>query len=479
MIEILNNIKPFILVVYYLIVSILIFQIIIDNKKPEKSFAYIFLLLLFPVGGIFLYFLLGVHYQKNKFYSRKRLYNTAILGIKNKRIKPKKNPQLIQQLKLPNLFYQNEEVNFTANNEIQFLLNGEEKFPVLLNALQNAKKHIHFDYYIFNDEDVIGQKIINILCKKAQQGVKVRIIYDDVGSSFSKKSIQKLQQNNIEVYAYLPVFFSKLAHKANYRNHRKIVVIDSAIGFIGGINVSDKYINPNTLNLYWRDTHMLFKGEAVKDLQFIFISDWYFVSKKEISVQELLPSQLLTPVRPTPMCILGSEYGASNQSIMEAFFSMITNANKEILITTPYFLPNESIFNALKITSKSGVKIKLIIPKHTDIKTAFYASQTYLKELLECGVEVYYYTKGMIHAKTMVIDNYICTIGSTNFDYRSFNLNAEVNAFIVDKIAATELKAQFEEDLKNTYLLNIAELKARKWYVKLTCSIARLFAPVL
>ncbi len=476
MIEILNNIKPFVLIAYYLIVSVLIFQIIIDNKKPEKSFAYIFLLLLFPVGGIFLYFLLGVHYQKNKYYSRKRLYSSTLLDKK----KVKKDPKLLlPPHKLPNLFYRNEEVSFTTENEIQFLVNGEEKFPELIKALQNAKKHIHIGYYIFNDTDVIGQKIINILYKKATEGVKIRIIYDDVGSSFSKKSIQKLQAHNIEIFPYLPVFFSKLAHKANYRNHRKIVIIDNEIGFVGGINISDKYINPNKFNLYWRDSHMLFKGEAVKDLQFIFISDWYFVSKKEISIHELQSTNTFTPTKPTPMCILSGEYGASNESIMEAFFSMITNANKEILITTPYFLPNESIFNALKITSKSGVKIKLIIPKHTDIKTAYFASQTYLKELLECGVEVYYYTKGMIHAKTMVIDGYICTIGSANFDYRSFNLNAEVNAFIVDKEAGAELKAQFNEDLKNTYLLKMTELKARKWYVKLTCSIARLFAPVL
>ena len=310
-------------------------------------------------------------------------------------------------------------------------------------------------------------------------GVPVKIIYDDVGSSISRNGLNKLNSAGVEAFPYMPVLFSRLAHKANYRNHRKIAVIDNETGFLGGINIKDKYINPNKQSLYWRDTHIMIKGEAVIDLQYLFISDWYFVSGQKIDLNEVRYENKHQISNHVPTSILGSDYGKSNRTIMEAFFGMITNAREEILITTPYFIPDESIFNALKITSKSGVKIKLIIPEKTDIRTAFYASQTYLKELLLSGVEVYFYTKGMMHSKTMIIDSLISTVGSTNMDQRSFSLNAEVNAFIHDKAFAAKLKSNFEEDLKDCYKLQLQDLKNRPWYVKVLSSIARLIAPLL
>ncbi|MDH3322066.1 MAG: cardiolipin synthase [Flavobacteriaceae bacterium] len=475
----LNQLKPFVLISYYVFVSVLIFLIILDNKKPEKSFAYIFLILLFPVGGALIYFLLGVQYHKKKLFTKKRYFNNVYLNTlkENKSVLPE-NLKIDSNIKLPTLFYNIEQVKFTLKNDIQLLINGEEKFPILIEELKKAKKNIYLDYYIFND-DQIGTKIIALLCEKAMTGIEVKIIYDDVGSSISRKNIEKLKKNKVQIFPYMPVMFSRLAHKANYRNHRKMVIIDNKVGFLGGINISDKYINPNKDQLFWRDTHLLIKGEAVMDLQYIFISDWYFVSGQKIKVSDVLYQENSGIKSNIATCVLSSDYGSNSQSIMEAFFGMITSAREEILITTPYFLPNETILNALKITAKSGVHIKIMIPKKPDIKTAFYASQTYLKSLLESGVEVYYYTKGMMHAKTMIIDNYICTVGSTNMDHRSFNLNAEVNAFIIDKTIASQLKLIFENDLKNAYKLDTNELNNRKWYNKVTCSVARLFAPVL
>jgi cardiolipin synthase len=473
------NLKPFVLIGYYVFVTFLILFIILENKKPEKSFAYIFLILLFPVGGVIIYFLFGAQYQKKKMFTKKKIFNSAYLKNLNQN-----NKQQIEKLKigsntkLPTLFYNIEQVQFTLKNSIKLLINGEEKFPVLFEELKQAKKSIHIEYYIFNDDN-IGTKLIELLCKKSLEGVSVKLIYDDVGSSISKKNIKKLKSNEVEVYPYMPVIFSGLAHKANYRNHRKIVVIDNEVGFLGGINVSDKYINPNSIDLFWRDTHIQLIGQAVNDLQYIFICDWYFVSGKKIKIKENFydnPEKIKSNIATS---ILGSDFGINNQNIMEAFFGMITNARKEILITTPYFLPNESILNALKITAKSGVRIKIIIPKRPDIRTAFYASQTYLKSLLQSGVEIYYYTKGMMHAKTMIVDNYLSSVGSANMDHRSFNLNAEVNAFIIDDKIANELSAQFNKDLEFSYKLQIEELNNRKWYVKIISSIARLIAPVL
>ena len=477
--EYIETIRPFALIAYYIFISFIIVIVILDNKRPEKSFAYIFLILLIPVAGVIIYLLFGAQYQKKKMLTKKRYFDKVYLDqiSEANKVAPKRNPASSYG-KLPTLFFNIEQVNFTNNNNIEVLYNGEEKFPKLIQELKKAQTSIHLDYYIIRDDD-IGTQIFEILCQKASAGIPVRIIYDDVGSSISRNGLNKLKSSGVEVFPYMPVLFSRFAHKANYRNHRKIAVIDNETGFLGGINIKDKYINPNKQGLYWRDTHIMIKGEAVIDLQYLFISDWYFVSGQKIDLNEVRYENKYQISNHVPTSILGSDYGKSNQTIMEAFFGMITSAREEILITTPYFIPDESIFNALKITSKSGVKIKLIIPEKTDIRTAFYASQTYLKELLLSGVEVYFYTKGMMHSKTMIIDSLISTVGSTNMDQRSFSLNAEVNAFIHDKTFAEKLKSNFEEDLKDCYKLQLEDLKNRPWYVKVLSSIARLVAPLL
>lgn len=474
-----DTIRPFALIAYYIFISFVILTIILDNKKPEKSFAFIFLILLVPIGGVIIYLLFGAQYQKKKLLTKKRYFDKVYLNqiSEANKITPSDDSH-VHQGKLPTLFYNIEQVQFTKNNRIKVLNNGEEKFPVLFQELKKATLSIHLDYYIIKD-DHIGSALFDILIQKALSGVKVKVIYDDVGSAISKAGLKKLTEAGVQVFPYMPVLFSRLAHKANYRNHRKIVVIDNETGFLGGINIKDKYINPNDINLYWRDTHIMIQGEAVIDLQYLFISDWYFVSGQKIDLSEVRYKNSFKIESDIPTSVLGSDYGKNNQTIMEAFFGMITSATKEILITTPYFIPDDAIFNALKITSKSGVTIKLIIPEKPDIKTAFYASQTYLKDLIRSGIEVYYYTKGMMHSKTMIVDRLISTVGSTNMDQRSFSLNAEVNVFVRDEVLAQKLKFHFDEDLKDCHKLQLQDLRNRPWYLKVLCSIARLIAPIL
>jgi len=477
--EFIETIKPFTLIAYYIFVSFVVLLIILDNKKPEKAFAFIFLILSFPIAGIVIYLLFGAQYQKKKLFTKKRYFDDVYLNKINEEQKEYADTLVDNSFaKLPTLFYNIEQVNFTLNNQITLLNNGEGKFPVFMQELERAKESIHLDYYIIR-ESKIAQRVIDILCQKASEGVKVRVIYDDVGSSLSRSTRARMRESGVSSYPYMPVLFSRLAHKANYRNHRKIAVMDNEVGFVGGININDKYINPNKSELYWRDTHILIKGEAVIDLQYLFISDWYFVSGQKIDLDEVRYRNLSKIRGTVPTSILGSDYGRNNQTIKEAFFRMITSAQEEVLITTPYFVPDDSILNALKITAKSGVKVSLLLPEKPDSRTAYYASQTYFKDLLKSGVEINYYTRGMMHSKTMIIDGAISTVGSTNMDQRSFNLNAEVNAFMLSETIAQELKSNFMNDLKDSYPLTLEMLRRRKWYVKVICSIARLLAPIL
>ena len=360
--EFLETIRPFTLIAYYIFVTFVVVLIILDNKKPEKSFAFIFLILLVPVGGLVIYLLFGAQYQKKKLFTKKRYFEKVYLNKINDGFHSGSGVLADQTYsKLPTLFYNIEQVNFTLNNVVTLLNNGEQKFPVLLDHIAKAKRSIHLEYYIIKESEIATQ-LMDMLCDKAIEGIKVRLIYDDVGSSLSRTSIRRLKESGVECYPYMPVLFSQLAHKANYRNHRKIAVIDNEIGFVGGINVNDKYINPSKTGLYWRDTHIMIKGEAVIDLQYLFISDWYFVSGQKVDLKEVHYRNINSVEKQIPTSILGSDYGKNNHTIMEAFFGMITSARKEVLITTPYFVPDESILNALKIAAKSGVKVILLLP---------------------------------------------------------------------------------------------------------------------
>lgn len=477
--EFLETIRPFTLIAYYIFVTLVVMLIILDNKKPEKSFAYIFLILLVPVGGLIVYLLFGAQYQKKKLFTKKRYFEKVYLNKAKEEFRT--NSEVLSDQaysNLPTLFHNIEKVNFTLENSITLLNNGEQKFPALVEQITLARKSIHLEYYIIKESEIATQ-IMDLLCEKANEGVKVRLIFDDVGSSLSRASLRRLKESGVECYPYMPVLFSRLAYKANYRNHRKIAVIDNEVGFVGGININDKYINPNKIGLYWRDSHVMIKGEAVIDLQYLFISDWYFVSGQKIDLKEVHYLHRTETEKQTATSILGSDYGKNNQTIMEAFFGMITRAQKEVLITTPYFVPDESILNALKISAKSGVNVILLLPEKPDNKTAFYAAQTYFKDLLFSGVNIHYYTRGMMHSKTMIVDSSISTVGSTNMDQRSFSLNAEVNAFFLDEDFSKVLRSHFMNDLKDSYKLTFEMLAGRKWHTKAICSIARLLAPIL
>ena len=476
--EYLAHIKPFVIITYYIFISLLTVSIILENKKPEKVYAYIFLIFLFPVVGALLYFLFGAHYQKKKLYTKFRNYRNNFIQdlIKDKNIERVLITSIQNNIKLPRLLYNLDHAVFTINNEVEILFNGEEKFPQLIEELKKARKKIYLEYYIFNSDD-IGNRIIDILIEKAREGLEVKLIYDAVGSSVSRKAVRKLKKNNVKVHVYMPVFFSRVAHKANYRNHRKIVIIDDLVGFMGGINVADNYINPNKNNLFWRDTHIMIKGEAVYDLQLIFISDWFFVCGEKLEPNKNI--DISTVQTHIPSAVLSSDSGTSDEIILKAFIGMISMAKKEILITTPYFIPTESILSILKIAAKSGVEIKILLPEKPDLRTAYYASYTYLIDMLKTGVKIYFYTKGMMHAKPMMVDDDICTIGSANMDYRSFSLNAEANTFIINELVTGKLKDQFYKDLEDAAEVSLDDLLSWPWYKKVASSFARLMAPIL
>jgi len=478
-----NNIWTIIIIVNYILAISAAFIILFKNINPSKTMTYIIVLLVFPFLGILVYYLFGQEYRKSKLFNRKDVLNKSVIKQINHELelsyfeKKEIDKALDEKLKLVKLLYTNESSPLTLQNKVEILKNGDDKFKSLIHDLKQATNHIHLEYYIFLD-DVIGNEVIDILCEKAKNGVEVRVSIDDVGSKLSRSVKQKLKNSGVELFPFMPVFFSRFTGNLNYRNHRKLAIIDGLIGYIGGINIADNYLNNNHSETFWRDTHLKIQGEAVTQLQIHFFMTWNFVSNSSIKItKNYFPESKVTTKTPVQIAASGPDTDWAN--IMEVIFTAIMTANKYVYITTPYFIPNDEIISAMQVVSKSGVEVKLLIPKASDSWTAKHATNSYLQDLLEAGVQVYRYKKGFIHAKTIVVDGIFSSIGTSNMDYRSFNINFEINAFIYQESVSKTLVAQFQEDIKNSEEVSLNTWIKRNSFTKLKESFCRLFSPLL
>ncbi|MEP5253875.1 MAG: cardiolipin synthase [Winogradskyella arenosi] len=477
-----NHIWQVLIILNYTIALSAVVTILLKKLNPTKALSYIIGLLALPFLGLIVYYLFGQEYRKTKIFSRKNVLNQSVikkiqdqLELDTKTIN-EVDELLEQKSKLIPLLYNSEKSKLTINNEVKLIKNGDDKFQYLFKDIKDASDHIHLEYFIIKD-DQIGTELLNLLCDKARDGVEVRIVIDDVGSSISSKMKRQLKECGIEMHPFMPVLFSKFTGQMNYRDHRKIIVIDGKIGYVGGVNISDTYVNANN-DRYWRDTHMRLVGEAVKPLQILFFTTWDFVSGDALEISKnYFPDHNCKANVPLQIAASGPDTDWSN--IMEAIFVAITNAEDYVYITTPYFIPNPEILTALQVIARSNIEVKLIVPQKSDSWIAEYATNSYLEMLLEAGVEVYHYTKGFVHAKTMVVDGVFSTIGTTNMDYRSFNINFEVNALIYNKAISDDLTSLFKSDLKDCEKLELASWKKRSKRTKVVEATARLMAPLL
>ena len=348
--------------------------------------------------------------------------------------------------------------------------------------MQAAQHHIHLEYYIYED-DHIGQLLADTMIQKAQEGVTVRFIYDDFGSSgIRKKLVKRLRAGGVQAHPFSRITFVALANRLNYRNHRKIIVIDGHTAFVGGINVSDKYINKaGQQQQYWRDTHLKLIGAGAAYLQYLFLCDWNFCAAAQLQPNaEFFPPTQTLPTKGNKIIqIAASGPDSDNPTILYSLLQSIGLATRELLITTPYFIPGESLLDALIIAAMSGVRVKLLVPGQSDSLVVSAASRSYYADLLHAGVEIYQYQKGFIHAKTMVIDRKVAIVGTANMDQRSFDLNFEVNAVIYDSEFATQLSEVFNQDLAHAQRIDPALWAQRSLSARFLEQTLRLISPIL
>jgi cardiolipin synthase A/B len=475
----------FVLNVIYLGTAILVaISVVLDNRNPTKTISWIVVLFVLPIIGLILYLLVGKNYRKEKIFSRKGLEDferirdfseNQIIELQDKA--NLENEKILSKLPVINLLLRNSKALLTTRNRVEILNNGKKTFGSIITELNKAKDHIHLEFYIIED-DTIGNRIREILIAKASEGIKIRMIYDDVGCwPLGKKFLQSLEMAGVELYPFMPVHFPFLANRINYRNHRKIIVVDGRVGFVGGVNVADRYIYGNEDIPFWRDTHMKIEGEAVNSLQVVFLTDWFFVSDQVINDRNYFPKSRIQNTQLVQITASGPD--SDWASIMQAYFYAISTATEYIFITVPYFIPNESILTALKTVSMSGVDVRIIIPGKADSFLAFNGTMSYVEELLEAGIRIFNYQKGFIHSKLLIVDDVFASVGTANMDIRSFDNNFEVNALIYDEKLCIELKDSFLDDLSDCLEIELEMHRNRNLKRKFIESFSRIFSPLL
>lgn len=483
-------------IIYLLIVIFVCLRIVYDTRSTTKTLAYLLFAVFVPVFGILFYFFFGINYRNKKMYSKKLFENTGMARKLREELYQyskqtfNENDAAVQNNKELAYMLVNDTMSpLTSGNTVKILLNGENKFPEVISALQEAKHHIHIEYYIYEDDE-IGTAIGDLLIKKAQEGVAVRFIYDDFGSrSIRRKFVSQLRDSGVKAFPFFKISFIPFANRINYRNHRKIIVIDGRTAFVGGINISDRYINKtgDTKNIFWRDTHLRIDGPGIQYLQFLFLCDWNFCANKKLEADEKFFPRKRNFYSASDQSedadkivqIAASGPDSDTPTILFSLLQAINLATKEVLITTPYFIPGESLLDALIIASLSGISVKLLVPGKSDSILVDGAASSYYDDLLKAGVEIYQYRKGFIHAKTVVADSKIAIVGTANMDFRSFDLNFEVNAIVYDAGIATELRSIFFDDLNDAEKINPGLWYNRSRMKQLWQKTARLVSPLL
>jgi len=465
------------LLLYSIIALVAIIIVIMDNRQPAKTLAWVLVLSFMPIVGIILYFFFGQNIRKERIVSQKsldELTKRAMLEFVEQR-----NLQIPPAYKnIINLFINQDWALPFKDNEAEIYTSGYEFFPALLAEIGRAKHHIHIDTFIIED-DALGRLIADALIDKAHEGVQVRLIYDDVGCwNVQNSFFERMREEGIEVHPFMPVKFPAFTSKANYRNHRKVCVIDGTVGFIGGMNLALRYVK-GTGTQAWRDTHMKLRGTAVYGLQRAFLMDWYFVDRTLITSRDYYPPHQVVANECLAQVVTSNPTDAW-PSIEQGYLGLLTNARRHIYMETPYFLPTEPILFAMRMAALSGVDVRLMIPYRNDSKLVAWASISYVQQIVNAGVKVELYKDGFNHSKLLICDDEVCTCGSANLDFRSFEHDFESNVFFYDKSMTLRLKQVFETDER--HCVSFSEWKSKiksSFWQRLFASVVRMLAPLL
>lgn len=471
-------------ILYLAIVLVLVFLLLLTGIRPTRTIGWVLVILLIPIGGILLYLMFGVNRRRYKFYRRRKTREMAEYQERVSRFYREFEeetttypPEVKQHRRLSKLIIQNSSFLPQAGNKVRLLRDGPAAFEAMFEALERARQFIHFQFYIFEEGQLAG-RFMDIFERKVKEGVEVRMIYDGVGSrKLSRRFLRRLEDIGVMAYPFMPLRFGWLTTTLNYRNHRKIIVVDGEEGFTGGINIADKYLRGDRLGM-WHDMHLYLQGPVVNSLQAIFALDWHFVSGRE----DLL-SQAYTfrqePRGQSSVQLVSGGPDSDFPALRQHFFSLINQARDYVYITNPYIIPGEPLLEALQSCALSGVDVRILTPVRSDNPIVKWGIRSYFQTLLDAGVQIYLYPHGFLHSKIIVADDSVASIGTANLDIRSFEQNFEVNAVIYDSGIARELKSLFQKECWISNQLNPASYAERPWTERLKEGAAKVFSPIL
>ncbi|MFS0878886.1 cardiolipin synthase [Metabacillus niabensis] len=473
-------------IIIFLNIAFAIIVIFRERKDATASWAWLLVLFFIPLLGFLLYLLFGQNLSRYHLFQWEDRKKLGIETLLNRQVEQIRNDTFEYQNDTERAYKQliymhliNNDAVLTKHNLIDIFTDGKDKFEQLMTDIENAQDHIHLQYYILHNDE-LGKRLIELLTKKAKQGVKVRVLYDDLGSRGLRKSFfAELLAAEGEVERFFPSKLRWINLRLNYRNHRKLVIIDGQIGYVGGFNVGDEYLGLDPKFGYWRDTHLRIQGPAVFAIQTRFILDWnQATNKKKVPyIPNHFPNQRVTGN--SSLQIVTSGPDSDWEQIKNGYIKMISTAKKTICIQTPYFIPDASLLDALKIACLSGVDVKIMIPNKPDHPFVYWATMSYIGEMLNSGAKVYIYDNGFIHAKTIIVDHEISSVGTANIDMRSFKLNFEVNAFVYDSSIAMELYEHFLQDIEVSKELTLGAYHHRSKTIRFKESVSRLLSPIL
>ena len=479
------NFSFYILLLYIVQFIVAITIIFLERKSPSSTIAWVMIIFILPVAGMVLYFLFSQNYTRRKLFKltdrEKEFVENPLLDQVAKMkdgVFEYSKPEEETWKSLISLNQAFGKSYLTQDNNVEILNNGISMFDFLLNDIKYAKESIHIEYFIVKNDDT-GKKLLRALIDAAKRGVQVRFLVDALGTSkLDRNLVKEFEKFGGRIAYFFSPKYIKINLRFNYRNHRKIVVIDGRIGYAGGFNIGNEYLGKKKKFGHWRDTHIRMKGQAVSDIDARFILDWRMTSKEKLGLEQAY-YDFAVPVGNTSMQIVSSGPDTDNQEIKHAYLKMINSAKKNICIQTPYFVPDQSIFTAIQTAALSGVDVKIMIPSIRDHIFVYWATYYYCGLLLKAGVKIYIYDAGFLHAKTISADGEVCSIGSANFDIRSFRLNFETNAFIYDCKVTAEMDKYYQEDLEQCRELTAEIYKKRSWTIKLREGIAKLLSDIL
>lgn len=469
-----------ILIIAY-IVSILsaISLIFIERKEPNTTWAWLLILFVLPGVGFIIYLIFGQNLSRQKIFREKKVVDEKKSKVLMEKFKEEKEKGASSDfMELVRMNYTHSGALYTEGNSLTTFINGEKKFDALINDIRDAKEFIHIEYYIFR-MDNLGRTLIDELSKKVKDGVEVRFVVDAMGSkSIRNKDIKYIRSLGIKFHIFFPGILPLINIRLNFRNHRKIVVIDGEVGYVGGFNVGDEYVNKGDQFDYWRDTHIRIKGKAVNELNKRFILDWDYASEGELKNYDKY-FKLQEDSGNIGIQIISSGPDHKEEYIKNAYMKIINNAKESVYIQTPYLVPDEPMKEALKIAALSGIDVRIMVPDKPDHFFMKWILSANMGDLMEWGVKFYTYQKGFIHSKTIVSDGKVCSIGTANLDIRSFQLNFEINAIIYDDKFSKEQEDIFIKDIEDCKLVTMEEYENRSRALKIKEALIRLVAPIL